>query len=263
MIPSLFLSHGAPTLLLDAVPARDFLARLGGELPRPSAIIVASAHWETSVPTITAAPHPETIHDFSGFPEALYRQTYPAPGSPDLAERVADLLTPAGLACHIDGQRGLDHGAWVPLKLLYPEADIPVIQLSIQPHLGPGHHYQLGRALAPLRAENVLIIGSGSLTHNLRELDWSGAAGEPQWVSEFAQWFEQALREGRTCDLLAYRRLAPHAERAHPRDEHLLPLFVALGAGGDGARARQLHASATFGSLRMDAYEFSSPAPSE
>ena len=264
-LPSLFLSHGSPTLILDDVPARDFMSGLAAQFPRPKAIMVASAHWETEVPTVNAVAHNATIHDFYGFPKPMYQLAYPAPGSPALAERVADLLGEQGLACRIDNERGLDHGAWVPLMLMYPAQDIPVIQLSIQPQLGPGHHFQVGQALAALRDEDVLIIGSGSLTHNLREIDRSGGNIEPAWSSAFAEWMHDALVEGRSCDLVTYRSRAPEAARNHPTDEHLLPLFVALGAGATvtaapdahpQTQATRLHASHTFGSLRMDAYAF-------
>lgn len=257
MLPSLFLSHGAPTLPFDDVAARDFLSRLGEDLPRPRAILVVSAHWETVRPTVNAVTVNDTIHDFYGFPPELYRLSYPAPGSAELAEQVASLLADRGLAAEVDHQRGLDHGAWVPLMLAYPAHDVPVVQLSVQSHLGPGHHLEIGRALAPLRAEGVLIIGSGSFTHDLSS--WRAYRGqpEPEWVSEFADWFDQAIREGRTADLLAYRRLAPHAERNHPTEEHLLPIFVALGAAGPQPDIKRLHSSTTFGVLRMDAYSFS------
>ncbi len=267
MLPALFLSHGAPTLVIDDVPARDFLMALGDGLPRPAAIIAVSAHWGTALPMVTAVASNETIHDFGGFPRALYALEYQAPGSIALAERVTDLLAGQGLDCRLDEARGLDHGAWVPLMLMYPAHDIPVIQLSVQPQLGPGHHFQLGKALASLRQENILIVGSGSFTHNLRELDRSGSGSdEPAWVGEFAQWMDDALTDGRVCDLMSYRSRAPHAQRNHPTDEHLLPLFVAMGAGsdpndprGEAARlsATRLHSSTTFGALRMDAYAFS------
>ena len=252
----LFLSHGAPTLPFEDVGAREFLSGLATTLPRPRAILVISAHWETPVPTVNAVARNETIHDFAGFPAELYALTYPAPGDPELAERVAGLLAEAGLPVAVDTRRGLDHGAWVPLMLAWPEADIPVVQLSVQSYLGPGHHLGLGRALAPLTSEDVLIIGSGSFTHDLSS--WRGHAGqaEPEWVTQFADWFDRALTEGRTPDLLAYRDLAPHAARNHPTEEHLLPLFVALGAAGPGAQAEHLHASNTYGVLRMDAYAF-------
>lgn len=252
----LFLSHGAPTLPFDDVPARHFLAGLGQSVPRPRAILMVSAHWETRIPTVNAVDRNATIHDFSGFPVPLYKLTYPAPGDPALADRVVDLLGDARLPFAIDRQRGLDHGAWVPLMLAWPEADIPVLQLSVQSHLGPDHHLELGHALAPLAHEGVQIIASGSFTHDLSS--WrSGTGGEePEWVTAFAEWFHAALVEQRTGDLVDYRRLAPNAVRNHPTDEHLLPLFVALGAAGTDAPVRRIHSSNTYGILRMDAYAF-------
>lgn len=256
MLRPLFISHGAPTLPLEDVAARHFLAGLAASMPRPRAILMVSAHWETREPTVNSVERNATIHDFSGFPEALYRQQYPAPGDPALAERVTDLLGGAGLSARIDPARGLDHGAWVPLMLAWPDADIPVVQLSVQSHLGPGHHLEVGRAIAPLAQEGVLIIASGSFTHDLSSWRVRMGMQEPEWVTNFADWFDIALVEGRTCDLLAYRRLAPNAERNHPTEEHLLPLFVALGAAGTNPTAERLHASTTYGVLRMDAYAF-------
>lgn len=256
MLRPLFLSHGAPTLPFEEVAARHFLKGLATTMPRPRAILVVSAHWETRVPTVNAVERNRTIHDFGGFPDALYRLTYPAPGDPQLADRIVDLLAEAGLPSATDSARGLDHGAWVPLMLAWPEADIPVVQLSVQSQLGPGHHLEVGRAIAPLANEGVLIIASGSFTHDLSS--WRGQAGmaEPEWVTTFAAWFDAALKEGRTCDLLAYRRLAPHAQRNQSTEEHLLPLFVALGAAGASAPVERLHTSNTYGVLRMDAYAF-------
>lgn len=256
-LPSLFLSHGAPTLPFTDTPARAFLSQLGAKLARPKAILVISAHWETAVPTVSAVGLNQTIHDFGGFPPALYELRYPAPGSPSVAARVSNLLRASGLDCKIDRSRGLDHGAWVPLLLMYPQADVPVLQLSVQPHLGPKHHLLMGRALAPLRQEGVLIIGSGSLTHNLSE--FRGQAPDdpaPAWVNAFADWFHSALTTGRTDDLIDYRQQAPFAIKNHPSEEHLLPLHVALGAAGNSAQTERLHASSTHGILRMDAYAF-------
>ncbi len=256
-LPSLFLSHGAPTLPLTDTPARAFLQHLGATLERPKAILVVSAHWETAAPMVSAADRNDTIHDFGGFPRALYEMRYPAPGSPSVAARVADLLRAAGLDCGIDRRRGLDHGAWVPLMLMYPQADIPVLQLSVQPHLGPEHHLRLGRALAPLRQEGVLIIGSGSFTHDLSEFRGHGPNDPaPQWVNSFADWFHAALMEHRFDDLLGYCKQAPFATKNHPTEEHLLPLYAALGAAGENARPERLHASATYSVLRMDVYAF-------
>ena len=257
-LSSLFLSHGAPTFALSRTPARTFLEGLAQRLPaRPRAILVVSAHWETAVPTVNAVSINDTIHDFYGFPAELYQIRYPAPGSAALAERVRSLLDSGGVASDCDNARGLDHGAWVPLLLAFPEAEIPVLQLSVQSGEGPEHHYRLGRLLEPLRGEGVLILGSGSFTHDLssfRDYWHEPEAEEPGWVTRFAEWMESALAEFRLADLIAYRRLAPDAARNHPTEEHLLPLFVALGAGG--GPARHLHASSTHGILRMDAFAF-------
>ncbi|MBI3453467.1 MAG: dioxygenase [Rhodospirillales bacterium] len=254
--PTVFVSHGAPTLIGEEVPARDFLAGLGGAFGRPKEILVASAHWETAKPTFGTVEKPETIHDFYGFPDELYRLRYPAPGAPGLAGRAIEMLQSTGLAASRDDQRGLDHGAWVPLMLMYPGADIPATQISLQHPLGPAHHLAVGRALAGLRDEGVLVLGSGSATHNLSRLDW-GANGAPAaWAKDFDDWLDERLAAGDADALVDYRARAPGAALAHPRDEHLLPLFVALGAAGEGARGKRLHASFTHGNLSMAAYRF-------
>lgn len=257
MLPTLFLSHGAPTLPLTDSAASRFLRGLAGTMERPRAIVVASAHWETKAPRVSAMTVNDTIHDFYGFPEALYRLAYPAPGDRPLAARIAALLGEAGLPAALDETRGLDHGAWVPLMLAWPAHDIPVLQLSLQTHLGPAHHERLGAALAPLRAEGVLLIGSGSWTHDLRRFRGQAedAPVQPD-VTAFADWMHAAVLDGRRDDLLAYRTRAPFAVDNHPTDEHLLPLYVALGAAGPAARAERLHQSAMFSMLRMDAYAF-------
>ena len=252
MLPALFVSHGSPTLPFDDCPARDFLRGLGGAFEKPSAILAVSAHWDTETPALNAVARNETIHDFYGFPKPLYELRYEAPGTPALAKRTALLLSGAGFDAGLDRGRGLDHGAWVPLMLMYPAAGIPVVQLSVQSRLGAGHHIALGRALAPLR-EDVLILGSGGFVHNLRAIDWNGGP-EPDWSHAFASWMHGALMERREDDLANYRTRAPEAARAHPTEEHLVPLFVAYGAGGD--TVTRLHSSATFGSLRMDSYRF-------
>lgn len=254
MFPTLFVSHGAPTLPLIDAPARDFLTGLGRALGRPKAILVASAHWETAAPTLGRLDRNTTIHDFHGFPKALYQMRYDAPGAANIADKAADLLRQAGCPAALDAARGLDHGAWVPLLLMYPEADIPVLQISVQPHLGPAHHLRIGQALAELRQQDVLIIGSGSFTHDLSRFRGAEVdAPAPPDVTEFADWFDTAITEDRINDMLDYRRQAPFATRQHPTEEHLLPLFVALGAGG---APRRLHASAMHSVLRMDAYAF-------
>lgn len=255
--PALFVSHGAPSLVIEDVPARSFLARLGPSLGPLKAILAVSAHWETESPTASAAQLPATIHDFGGFPAELYAMRYPAPGAPWLADRVAALLEDAGLRAYVDPERGLDHGAWVPLKLMLPEAAVPATQLSIQPQLGPAHAHRVGQALRPLRDEGVLVLASGSATHDLRAVfGHSLAAATPDWVSRFADWVADAVEGGRTDALLRYRDLAPNARRNHPTEEHLLPLFTALGAGTPGVPGKRIHASTTYGALAMDAYAF-------
>ena len=256
--PAVFVSHGAPTLAVEQNETVEFLKRLGGELRRPKAILCVSAHWNTETPAVSGVEKPETIHDFGGFPAELYRMRYPAPGAPSVAGRVRELLESAGLPCSLSPNRGLDHGAWVPLKLIYPEADLPVTQLSVQPALGPEHHLKLGRALAPLRDEGVLILATGSATHNLSKIGRGDVP--PVWAKEFDEWLFRKLTDGELDELLDYRRLAPHAAVAHPTDEHLLPLFVALGAGSNGSqvRAQSLHRGWTWGSLSMTAFGFGS-----
>ncbi|MBD1910455.1 MULTISPECIES: class III extradiol ring-cleavage dioxygenase [unclassified Leptolyngbya] len=255
-LPSLFISHGAPDLPIRTGPTQDFLRRLATELPRPKAILAVSAHWETPYPMVSAAPQPKTIHDFNGFPEALYRLRYPAPGAPELARQVSQRLVDAGFQADIHPSRGLDHGAWNPLLLVYPEADIPVTQLSIQPYLGPAHHLRVGQVLAPLRDEGVLIFASGAVTHNLGALDGQDNTSPADWAMVFDRWLAEAIALSSTERLLDYRALAPHAALSHPTDEHLLPLFVALGAGGEQAKGQQIHQGYTYGSLSMAAYAF-------
>ena len=257
---SLYISHGSPMTALQPGLTGARLAELAAALPRPQAIVIASAHWLSRSPQVGSAVAPPTIHDFRGFPAPLYEMRYPAPGAPALAERVAHLLGQAGLAATVHPERGLDHGTWVPLRLLYPDADIPVVPISIQPELGPAHHYALGHALAPLRDEGVLLIGSGSITHNLHDLG-TGYSDERQapYVKPFIEWIEQKLVASDIAALLDYRRQAPFAKRAHPTDEHLLPLFVALGAAGAQAHAQRIDAGIDMGLLAMDIYHFDGP----
>jgi len=254
-LPVYFVSHGAPTLALDKTnPTYQFFSQLGSSLGKPAAVLVVSAHWEADKPNLGAVARPETIHDFYGFPEPLYQLRYPAPGDPALARRAAQLLDDSGMSASLDAQRGLDHGAWVPLMLMYPQADVPVVQLSVQVAEGPRHHLALGQALRALRDEGVLIFCSGSLTHNLREAELSSTATTlPTWVEEFRGWVKSAIEQDRREDLLEYESRAPHAQRNHPRDEHFLPLFVALGAADRGER---VHADAAYRTLAMDAYRF-------
>jgi 4,5-DOPA dioxygenase extradiol len=257
-LPTIFVSHGSPMLALQDSPARRFLQGLGQSLPRPAAIAVVSAHWETSGgPAVSLASQPETIHDFGGFPQALFDMRYPAPGAPDIAERAATLLAEAGIPVGRSPNRGLDHGAWVPLRLMYPDADIPVMQISIVHGATPAQHLQLGAALQALREEGVLVLASGSLAHNLYEFRGQPVdAPAPSWVSGFEAWMRNKLAASDLEAVLNYRKLAPMAEKNHPTEEHLLPLYVAMGAAGPGATAELLHTSFEHGVLAMDAYAF-------
>ena len=253
LAPAIFWSHGAPTLPFENVAARDFLRGVFAAREKPKAVLVASAHWETGRPAVSTAERPATIHDFWGFPEALSKIAYPAPGAPDVARRAAGLLRAAGLSADENPDQGLDHGAWVPLMLALDDADVPVFQLAIQPHEPPAHHAAIGRALAPLRAAGVAVIGSGSATNNLRKLAWNDHKTAAPWAWEFDEWFAARVAADDREALLDYRARAPHAVEAHPTDEHLLPFYVAMGAGGAGTR---IHASFTHGALSMAAYEF-------
>jgi len=259
--PAVFVSHGPPTIVAGDMPAAAFLRTLGDLVPRPRAIVVASAHWETANPAVSTAVRPHTIHDFFGFEESLYRMNYPAPGAPEVAEWAAELLEAAGMTVVRDPDRGFDHGVWTPLMLAYAQADVPVVSLALQPALGPAHHFALGRALGPLCAEGVLVMGSGGATHDLPEWRrFRGPSTPPTFVTEFNDWLHVQVTAGDVDALIDYRRLAPAAVRNHPTEEHLLPLFVAMAAGGGAGR--RLHASISDGVLAMDAYAFASPSES-
>ena len=259
--PALFVPHGAPTFALRPRAAGAALARYAGQLLRPRAIVVVSAHWATEVPTVGTATRLDTIHDFAGFPSELYSIRYPATGCPEAAREVAEALTAAGLPVQVDSQRGLDHGAWVPLRLMFPNAEVPVVPLSLQPHLGPKFAYELGRALAPLRSRGLLIMASGNLTHSLHDYFAASRSGvTPAYVREFADWFWEHVATRDVAALLDYRRIGPSAARAHPTDEHLLPAFIALGAAGDDAHAIRIHAGIDDYVLAMDAYAFGEPS---
>lgn len=252
--PALFVSHGAPSLIIEDCPTRDFLRELGQQTGRPKAIVSVSAHWTTTEPRVTSNPHPSTIYDFGGFAEELYSMVYPSPGDPLLAGQVLTLLHAQGIAGGKDSSRGYDHGAWAPLMLMYPEADIPVIQLSVQPHLGPEHHLAMGKALAPLREEGILILASGAATHNLRDFFGRALDAPPlAYAKEFADWLGDAVINNRREELLEYERRGPHAARNHPTPEHFLPIFVSMGAG---AKGRLLHDGYTYGALSMAAFEW-------
>ena len=254
MLPSLFISHGSPMLALEPGASGPALKRLAAELERPKAIVVVSAHWESRELLVSSSPQPDTWHDFGGFPAALYAVQYPAPGDPALAQQVSELLCAAGMPARLDPQRPFDHGAWVPLSLMYPKADIPVVQVSLPTQLGPQLQELVGAALASLREQNILLIGSGSITHNLGELDWrAGPESIEPWALAFRNWMIEKLQADDTPALHDYRHQAPFAVRSHPSDEHLLPLYFARGAG---EQFGIVHQGFTLGALGMDIYRF-------
>jgi len=257
-MPSVFVSHGSPMTAIQDAPARRFLLDFAQHLPRPQAILILTAHFESAIPAFTVDEAPQMIYDFGGFPEPLYQLHYGAPGDLELAQRAGALVQQAGMRCGLVRERGFDHGTWVPLMLMYPQADIPVVQAAVLPEQDAGVHIALGRALAPLRDEGVLIVGSGSLTHNLRALNLGGRvldAPVQPWVAEFTDWIADKVGRGDEAAIAAYRDQAPYARENHPRDEHFLPLPFAMGAGL-GAPGRRVHASHEYGVLAMDAYVF-------
>lgn len=261
-LPSLFISHGSPDTAIADTAAHAFLEGYAASLPRPKAIVVASAHFEVSGGVaVSHDARPGTIHDFGGFAPELYEMQYPAPGDPALAERIAGDLAKAGFVSRAVDGRGFDHGTWVPLKLLYPRADVAVVQVSVDPEQGPEHHLRLGRAMEHLREEEILVIGSGSFTHNLPEAFAALRAGRrevgmPDWVSSFVRWMDGRIEAGDEASLLRYRSAAPAAVRNHPTEEHLMPLYVAIGAAGAAWSAAKIHESHEFGVLSMDAFAF-------
>lgn len=253
---TLFVSHGAPTLALEPGNTGRVLADIATRFARPDAILVVSAHWDTRVPAVSLATQPETIHDFGGFPPALYAQQYPAPGAPELAQQVASLLHAQDIPVQVHPQRGLDHGAWVPLMLMYPQADIPVTQLSIQSAATPAQQFALGQALQTLHAQNVLILASGAITHNLADFFTANRDAAPlAYVTAFADWVAERIQARQWQSLLNYRLECPQGAQAHPTADHLMPLFVAAGSAAAFTGAVQRFTPEnTYGILAMDAY---------
>jgi 4,5-DOPA dioxygenase extradiol len=223
-------------------------------MPKPKAIVIVSAHWESNELLVSGNPRPDTWHDFGGFPKALFEVQYPAPGNPQLAAEVVELLKASDLPARIDTDRPFDHGVWVPLSLMYPQADIPIVQVSLPTRGGPALQTHVGHALGSLRAQGVLLIGSGSITHNLRELDWhAGPESVEPWAQAFRDWMIEKLAANDEAALHDYRQQAPNAVRNHPSDEHLLPLYFARSAGGHFS---VVHQGFTMGALGMDIYRF-------
>ena len=260
--PALFISHGAPTFALEPGLLGPALVTLGQQLSGAKtvkAVLVVSPHWQTRNVTVMTTSVPETVHDFGGFPAPLYDLQYPVVGHPQLAAEVSLLLSQAGWAVGVDERRGLDHGAWVPLRHLLPNAGIPVFQVSMPMDLDTVSAFELGKALAPIRESGVMIVASGSMTHNLYEFQHSGAV-EQDYVVEFTHWIRQAVTSHNIEGLLDYRQRAPHAQRAHPTEEHFLPLLVALGARSDGEATQIIDGGVTNGVLSMESYAWGVPA---
>ncbi len=267
-IPPLFLSHGSPMTALEPREAGAFMQQLGQVITarhgKPRAILAVSAHSLTREPVLLAAPRHEAIYDFGGFDPRLYEMRYDAPGAPDLAERVAGLLVGAGLPVHRVDKGGLDHGIWTPLHYMFPDADVPVLPLAWPPNWSPEKLFALGQALAPLADEGVLVVGSGSITHNLGRVFAGGGLHPPDRAATpestaFRHWFADHTAAADWPGLFSYRSRAPHAALMHPTDEHLLPFYVAAGAGGQAPGLR-IHESLVFGDLGMDAYAFGAGA---
>ncbi len=259
-LPSLFISHGAPTFALEPGRAGPALTALGRSLPRPRAVLVVSPHWMTPTPRVGTVARPETVHDFGGFPAALYRLQYAVDGAPDVAQRALDLLAAAGWSPRADEHRGLDHGAWVPLMHLFPDADVPVFQVSLPARLDSAGAWALGQALAPLADEGVLIVGSGSLTHNLYEFS-PGDTQEAAYAREFSDWVREAVLGRDDARLQRTLETAPHAQRAHPTTEHFLPLLVAAGAAAPQRAVTVIEGGIEHGVLAMDGYVFGALEP--
>ena len=256
----LFVPHGAPTFALNPGAAGAAMRQVAQQLPTPRAVVVVSPHWETALPTVGLATQLETIHDFYGFPGPLYDIHYPATGCPEAAREVVAALQAHGFEVQTDAQRGLDHGAWIPLRQMFPDADVPVIPLSVQSHAGPAHAYRIGQALAGLAAQNIWVVGSGNVTHNLGDLRLARMQGDrtPAYVQVFADWLAKHLAQGDLDSLLNYRQHSPEGVRAHPSEEHLLPLFTALGAAGPDAVPQAFHRGISDCVIAMDGYAFQS-----
>jgi 4,5-DOPA dioxygenase extradiol len=263
--PPLFVSHGSPMIALEPGAAGQFLGRLGPAIDaafgRPQAILAVSAHTIARVPQLLAAPRHEAVHDFGGFPPALYSLRYDAPGAPALAAEVRTRLLAAGVDAPLVAQGGLDHGIWTVLRYLYPRADVPVLPLAWSPSASPAQLFALGQALAPLAQQRVLLLATGSITHNLRRLfgpDGMPAIDAPEIAESraFRDWFAERSAARDWPALFEQRSRAPHAREMHPTDEHLLPWFVAAGAGGEASAPVRLHESVTYGALGMDVYAF-------
>ncbi|WP_078427885.1 dioxygenase [Alkalihalobacterium alkalinitrilicum] len=259
MLPSLFVAHGAPLLAIENNEYTQFLQHLGVTLPKPKAVILFSAHWESFTQKVSEVDEFETIYDFGGFPDALYQIKYPAKGDAAVTKDIEKAIITQGVTYEVDTRRGLDHGAWVVLKLLYPNADIPVISMSVNPNLTPEEQYQIGKSLAQLREKDILIIGSGGTVHNLGVLKFGSDHGTAdEWALDFDRWLERHINNWDIQSLFKYNTLAPAAEYAVPRygNEHFIPLFYAMGAADQERTATLLHRSYRYGNLSHSVWQF-------
>lgn len=254
MISSLFLCHGGPTIVIEKNEYINFLKDLGKKL-NPKAIVIFTAHWENETTTISSLKGTyDMIYDFYGFQDELYSIEYPAKGSVEVAFKVQTMLRNNGIDSHLDENRGLDHGAWDVLYLMFPKADIPVIQMSVNPQLSMDKQYELGRAIKELGSNDILVIGSGSTVHNLATVDWNSEKAE-EWAVEFDNWLIEKIENNDKEALFRYRQQAPYAKRAVPREEHLVPLFIAMGSGNN-EKPKVLHQSYVYGTLSYICFEF-------
>lgn len=260
MMPALFVAHGAPLLAIENNSYTQAVNKLPNLLPRrPRAAVVFSAHWEASAQEVGVMETFPTIHDFGGFPRELYEIQYPAKGDQEIAEETVALLQAAGIPVSLNQSRGLDHGHWVVLRMIYPGADIPVVALSVNPNLSVEQQYAIGKALSPLRAKDVLIIGSGGTIHNFSYIDMRETSGGAfEWSLQFEEWLQETLTKWNVNDLAQYRSLAPHADKAVPAygSEHFVPLIYAMGAADDERTAKRLHMSFRYGSLSHTIWQF-------
>jgi 4,5-DOPA dioxygenase extradiol len=255
VLPSFFIAHGAPSLAIEEHAYTEFLRELGSVLPRPRAIVIFTAHWESKQQQISSAVHYDTIYDFSGFSEALYQIQYPASGDLTLSLEIQRLLLEEGIESSLNDQRGLDHGAWAPLHVMYPAADVPIVALSVNPNLTPEEHYRIGAALEPLRERDVLILGSGGTVHNLRKLDRHNENPQ-EWSVQFDEWLAEQLETWHVEALYDYENRAPHARDSVPTAEHFVPLFLSMGAVDQERKAQLLHLGYQLGTLSLSCWMF-------
>lgn len=255
-LPAVFVSHGSPMIAVESDPWSQALREFAASLPKPRAVMVVSGHFEApGAVRVTASPAPQTIHDFTGFPEELYRIRYPARGDPGLAALTARLLEEAGFPARTDPERGLDHGAWVPLRFLYPEADVPVVEISQPLRRNPEDALRMGAALSRLRDQGVLLVATGGIVHNLRNIDPSAAPGKAaDWARAFDSWIAERLEAMDVAGIASYRTTAPHAELAAPTPEHFDPIFVVLGSALSGERAATIYEGFRYGTLSMRSF---------